>query len=179
MTPSRVLQFWFEELEPKQWYRKDAKLDAEIARRFSTTLEAAARCELWQWRESETGSLAEIIVLDQFSRNIHRDTPAAFANDSLALALAQQAVAHGADHPLPAAQRAFMYMPYMHSESLVIHEQALALFSQPGLENNLQHEHRHHEIIERFGRYPQRNAALGRSSTSEETAFLSQPGSSF
>ena len=128
--------------------------------RFRPTLEAAARCELFPWRTTQEGRLAEILVLDQFSRNVHRDSDSAsaFAQDALALALAQELVASGQDRSLPTAQRVFAYMPYMHSESALIHEQALALFAQPGMENNLDFERRHKAIIDRFGRYPHRNA---------------------
>ncbi len=118
-------------------------------------------------------------MIDQFSRNLHRQSALAFAWDPLALALAQEAVALGVDGQLPVERRAFLYLPYMHSESHVIHEQAVALYSQEGLENNLDFEHRHKAIIDRFGRYPHRNAALGRKSTPEEVAFLAEPGSSF
>lgn len=147
--------------------------------RFGATLEAAARCELWAWRASASGRLAEIVVLDQFSRNIFRDTPRAFAQDALALVLAQELVASGQDRSLPAAQRAFAYMPYMHSESALVQTQAVALFAQPGLENNLHFALRHQAIIDRFGRYPHRNAILGRTSSAEELAFLAEPGASF
>lgn len=174
-----VLDFWFGELEPAQWWQKDQALDREIAGRFASLHAQAAQCELCAWRETAPGRLAEIIVLDQFSRNIYRDTPAAFACDSLALGLAQEAVASGADGKLTAAQKAFLYMPYMHSESLTIHEQAVRLYSQPALEFNLDFELRHQQIIERFGRYPHRNAILGRESTPGELEFLQQPGSSF
>lgn len=118
-------------------------------------------------------------MLDQFSRNAYRDTPRAFAQDALALVLAQELVASGLDQRLPTAQRVFAYMPYMHSESALVHTQAVKLFSQPGMEGNLDFELRHQAIITRFGRYPHRNAVLGRSSTAEEIAFLSEPGSSF
>ena len=122
-------------------------------------------------------------MLDQFSRNVYRDTPRAFAQDALALGLAQELVellaASGQDQLFSAAQRQFIYMPYMHSESALIHEQAVQLFAQPGLENNLDFELRHQAIITRFGRYPHRNASLGRTSTAEEIAFLNEPGSSF
>ncbi len=118
-------------------------------------------------------------MLDQFSRNVYRDAPRAFAQDALALVLAQELVARGDDRSLPLAQRSFAYMPYMHSESALAHTQAVALFSQPDLENNLSFELRHKAIIDRFGRYPHRNAVLGRSSTPEELTFLSEPGSSF
>lgn len=179
MTVDEVLTFWFDELESAQWFRKDPRLDAEIARRFGACLAAACRGELWRWRETPAGRLGEIIVLDQFSRNIHRDTPAAFAADPMALVLAQETVARGDDVGLSPTRRAFLYMPFMHSESAVIHEQALRLFAQPGLEKNLDIERRHREIILRFGRYPHRNAILGRDSTPEEREFLTQPGSSF
>jgi len=177
--PQQVLDFWFDELTPKQWFRKDADLDRAITQRFGDTLAAAARCECWQWRETPAGRLAEILVLDQFSRNVHRDTPGAFAQDLLALALAQELIARGEDEVLPLAQRIFVYMPFMHSESLVIHDQAAVLFDQPGMEEQIDFERRHREIIERFGRYPHRNAILGRQSTPDELEFLDQPGSSF
>ena len=179
MQLQTVLQFWFTELTPQQHFAKDAALDESIRTRFGPTLEAAARCELFTWRATPEGRLAEILVLDQFSRNVYRDTARAFAQDALALALAQELVASGQDRSLPTAQRVFTYMPYMHSESALIHEQALALFAQPGMENNLDFERRHKAIIDRFGRYPHRNAILGRTSTPEELAFLSEPGSSF
>ena len=179
MHPHPTLQFWFTELTPKQHFAKDSALDEAVRARFGATLEAAARCELFGWCATPKGRLAEIVVLDQFSRNVYRDTPSAFAQDALALALAQELVASGQDRSLPLAQRSFAYMPYMHSESALVHAQAVALFSQPGVEDNLRFELRHQAIIERFGRYPHRNAILGRQSTAEELAFLSEPGSSF
>lgn len=178
-VPSDILHVWFTELTPQQHFAKDAALDESIRTRFCPTLEAAARCELFPWRATPEGRLAEILVLDQFSRNVWRDTARAFAQDALALALAQELVASGQDRSLPTAQRVFAYMPYMHSESALIHEQALALFAQQGMENNLDFERRHKAIIDRFGRYPHRNAILCRPSTPEELAFLSTPGSSF
>ncbi|MCG6657393.1 DUF924 domain-containing protein [Halomonas campisalis] len=178
-TAAEPLDFWFQELEPAQWFRKDAVLDARIRERFLDVHRAAAAGELWQWRGSPAGRLAEILVLDQFSRNLFRDSPDAFAQDAMALVLAQEAVAQGADRELDVAQRVFLYMPYMHSESLRIHDEALHLFDQPGMEENLRFEHRHRDILLRFGRYPHRNAILGRDSTPEEVVFLAQPGSSF
>lgn len=178
-SPDAVLRFWYEELDSADWWRKSPALDRRIAKAFGPTLAAAARCELYAWRVDPPGRLAEVIVLDQFSRNIHRDTAGAFANDALALALAQEAVALGCDRQLPVERRVFLYLPYMHSESALIHEVALRLFDTPGLEHNLEFERRHKAIIDRFGRYPHRNALLGRSSTAEELAFLEQPGSSF
>lgn len=175
----QVLKFWFEELTPQQWFAKNDELDALIKVRFTNLLTAASQCELFEWRQSPEGRLAEILVLDQFSRNIYRDQAKAFAQDPLALALAQEAVLVGADKLLSDQQKAFLYMPYMHSESKVVHEQAVKLFSQPGLEANLDFEMKHKVIIDEFGRYPHRNTILGRSSTPEEMGFLRQPNSSF
>ena len=177
--PDAILAFWFEEISPPQWWARSEAFDRLIAQRFDAIHAAATRGELYNWRGSADGRLAEIIVLDQFSRNLYRDDPRAFASDGMALALAQTAVAAGADLELPIERRAFLYMPYMHSESPRIHAQAVELFSQPGLEGNLNFELRHKAIIDRFGRYPHRNAALGRSSTAEEIEFLQTPGSSF
>jgi len=179
MRPEPILHFWFEELTAKQHFVKDAALDNSIRTRFGATLEAAAKGELFAWRATAEGRLAEIIVLDQFSRNVYRDTPRAFAQDALALVLAQELVASGQDRSLPEAQRVFAYMPYMHSESALVHTQAVALFTQLGIQDNLNFELRHKAIIDRFGRYPHRNTILGRTSTAEELAFLSEPGSSF
>ena len=174
-----VLDFWFSELVPEQWYEQSDDLDAEIGRRFAALHAAASRCELFEWRGSAEGRLAEIIILDQFSRNMFRNSAAAFGQDALALVLAQEAVRVGADAALPVEQRAFLYLPYMHSESSAIHEVALSLYAAPGLESNLDFEQRHKAIIDRFGRYPHRNAVLGRESTAAELAFLATPGSSF
>lgn len=177
--PQAVLSFWFEEITPKQWWEKSADFDQQINTRFAAMHQAASRCELANWRTTAAGRLAEVIVLDQFSRNLFRDRPEAFAHDALALALAQSAIAARADVELEPARRVFLYMPFMHSESPLIHTQALALFSQPGMAGNLDFEQRHKAIIDRFGRYPHRNAVLGRESTAEEIAFLQTPGSSF
>ena len=178
-TPDDVLDFWFREITPKQWWAKSDDFDRQIELRFGALQRAAERCELYGWRATAAGRLAEVIVLDQFSRNLYRDQARAFASDALALGLAQTAVAAGADREREAAQRAFLYLPYMHSESLLIHAQAVKLFSQPGMEGNLDFERRHQAIIARFGRYPHRNASLGRPSTPEEIEFLATPGSSF
>ena len=179
MHRQAILDFWFQELTPDQHFAQNDALDAEIAERFAPTLSAVRQGECWTWRTTPQGRLAEILVLDQFSRNIHRGTALAFAQDAQALVLAQELVAGGHDGALTPAQRAFAYMPYMHSESATIHAQAMVLFDQPGLENNLAFEVRHRDIIARFGRYPHRNAVMGRTSTPEEIAFLQQPGSSF
>ena len=174
-----VLDFWFEELTPPHWWKKSAALDQSIKDRFGAMHSAVSAGEGWQWRKTARGRLAEIVVLDQFSRNIYRDVPGAFAADGMALVLAQEAVAKGADNDLPDAQKIFLYMPYMHSESLAVHQQAVKLFDMPGFEHNLDFELKHKAIIERFGRYPHRNNILGRQSTTEEREFLLTPGSSF
>lgn len=179
MTPHDILRFWFDETPPELHFAKSAAFDTEIRVRFADVHGQAARGELFEWRENATGRLAEIIILDQFSRNLYRDTAAAFGCDGMALALAQEAVRSGADRTLQPLRRAFLYLPYMHSESARIHAVALELFSQPGLEYNLEHERMHKAIIDRFGRYPHRNAALGRTSTAEENIFLSRPGAAF
>jgi uncharacterized protein (DUF924 family) len=174
-----ILAFWFEEIEPAQWWKKDEDFDRALIQRFSGIHARAARCELFAWRATPRGRLAEIIVLDQFSRNMFRGSPPAFAQDALALALAQEAVAAKADAALSPVQRSFLYMPYMHSESLLIHEIAVELFKRNGIQGNLDFEMKHKSIIERFGRYPHRNNILGRVSTDEEIEFLKQPGSGF
>lgn len=174
-----VIAFWFEEVEPAQWFIKDAEVDAKIRERFASLHTAAAAGELWQWRDTAVGRLAEIVVLDQFSRNLYRNDPRAFAQDPMALVLAQEAVTQGLDQALDVAGRSFLYMPYMHSESLKVHDEALRLFNQPGLEESFYHERQHRDILLRFGRYPYRNAALGRESTAEEIAFLKQPGAPY
>ena len=179
MSAEAVLAFWFDEIKPAQWWAKSADFDRLVEVRFGALHAAAGRCELYSWRSSVGGRLAEIIVLDQFPRNIYRDRPASFATDALALALAQEAVAAHADRTLDPARRAFLYMPYMHSESPLMHTLAVKLFAAPGMESNFDFELRHQAIIERFGRYPHRNEILGRESTPAEKAFLQTPGSGF
>ncbi|MGH8283298.1 MAG: DUF924 family protein [Gammaproteobacteria bacterium] len=179
LEPTNILKFWFGEAQPEQHFKKDAAFDALIRERFSEVHRAAARGELFEWRVVPHGRLAEIIVLDQFSRNLYRDRPQAFACDAMALVLAQEAVRAGADQALEPHQRIFLYMPYMHSESRIIHAIAERLFRQPGVDANLNYELRHKAIIDRFGRFPHRNAVLGRVATPEEQAFLAQPDSSF
>ncbi|HEU0152140.1 MAG TPA: DUF924 family protein [Arenimonas sp.] len=179
MTPRAVLSFWFEEIAPARWWSVDPAFDASLRDRFGELLAQAAAGECQPWRTEAPGRLAEVIVLDQFSRNIHRGTPAAFAQDPMALALAQEAVAAGALAELSAIERNFLLMPYMHSESRRVHAWAEALYREHAPPDNLDFELRHKAIIDRFGRYPHRNAILGRASTPEETAFLAQPGSSF
>lgn len=174
-----VLKFWFEELKPEEWWKKSDDLDRAIKDKFGDVHHSATLGELEDWRSSPRGRLAEVIVLDQFSRNIYRDQREAFAWDSMALALSQEAIRQKAHQELSAPKRAFLFMPFMHSESKKIHREAMELFSGPGLEFNLEFEKKHKAIIDRFGRYPHRNAILGRESTPEEVEFLKGPDSSF
>lgn len=174
-----VLEFWFTELGPQQWFAKDPQLDATIRQRFASLLEQARLGELFSWREDFKGRLAEIIVLDQFSRNIFRDDARAFAQDPTALVLAQEAVSKGALNKLNEEERTFLLMPYMHSESPLIHQQAELLFKQYGSVGSYEFELKHKAIIDRFSRYPHRNALLNRESSAEEIQFLQQPDSSF
>ena len=174
-----ILNFWFVEIDSKLWWKKDTDFDQLIQNRFGALHTSATMGELYTWRTESRGRLAEIIILDQFSRNIFRGNARSFAFDSMALVLSQEAVMRGADHSLRTAEKSFLYLPYMHSESVAIHQQAVRLFQQPGLEDNLKFEYRHKAIIDRFGRYPHRNDILGRTSTDEELEFLKQPGSSF
>jgi len=178
-TFEEILKFWFEEIEPKMWWVSDQEFDERIRDRFSALHQQAAQGELFAWRESTKGRLAEIIVLDQFSRNIYRNTPLAFAQDPVALVLVQEAIAVNADKALSSLERSFLYMPFMHSESRLIHEWAEKLYRDNGLQGNYEFELKHKAIIDRFGRYPHRNAILGRTSSAEEIEFLKQPGSSF
>ena len=175
----QVISFWFEEIESAMWWRKDEAFDALLVERYSGIHARAACCELFEWRKEPEGRLAEIIVLDQFSRNMFRDSALAFANDAMSLTLAQEAISCGSDQALTPVQRSFLYMPFMHSESLKIHEVAVELFRKNGIQSNLDFEFSHKKIIEKFGRYPHRNKVLGRESTAEEIEFLTRPGSSF
>lgn len=188
MHANDILDFWFREIKPAQWWKVDPDFDRLIAERYLDLLQRAARGELFAWRASAAGRLAEIIVLDQFPRNVWRGMPQAFAQDGMALALAQEAVAADALTALaelsglaalPPVARAFLLMPYMHSESAAIHVEAERLFREHAPADNYDFELRHKAIVDRFGRYPHRNAILGRASTPAESEFLKQPGSGF
>ncbi len=178
MKYQEVLTFWFKETSPAQKFKKDEAFDQLIKEKFEITLRAATKGDLIPWRQNIYGRLAEIIVLDQFSRNIYRDTPQAFSQDDMALELSYAAIE--LDHKdLTAKEKQFLYMPFMHSESLEAHQKAIELYSQPGLEEVLTFELMHKKIIDKFGRYPHRNKILGRISTTEEIDFLKQENSSF
>ena len=179
MSAQRVLSFWFNETNPENWFKKDLKFDDQVKALFQGTYNEVVSGNTASWRKTAQGRLAEIIVLDQFPRNMFRDTPQAFASDEIALNLAREAVRLGEDEMLNPTEKAFLYMPYMHSESKKMHQEALRLYSQRGLEENLKFEILHKNIIDRFGRYPHRNKILGRKSTPDELEFLKQPGSSF
>lgn len=179
MKPEDILKFWFEELESKSWWVKDSKLDDSIKSRFGTVHSSATLGELYSWRQTPQGALAEIIVIDQFSRNIYRGTAKSFAHDSQALTLAQIAIEKGFNSQLSQVEQQFLYLPFMHSESKLIHEEAVKLYSQLEQGYGYDFELKHKAIIDRFGRYPHRNSILGRQSTQEEIDFLKQPGSSF
>ena len=186
-----VLDFWF--LPPDnpaygqsrmEWFRKDDAFDAQIRARFGALIDAAIDGGLREWDATPYGALARLIVLDQFTRNVYRGTPRAFAGDTRALALAIALTQAGQDEQLPPMLRAFAYLPFEHAEDLAMQARAVELFqllsqAQPGFDGMLDYAERHQEVIARFGRFPHRNAILGRASTPQELEFLRQPGSSF
>lgn len=192
MTPQDVLDFWF--LPPAdegyckpraEWFRKDDAFDAAIADRFGTTIALAVGGGLREWdAQGPTGTLARILVLDQFTRNSARGTPGAFAGDALALSAARRLVETGADRELSPIQRWFAYLPFEHAEDAAMQEMSVRLFTglamqHSGFETALDYAHRHRGVIARFGRFPHRNPILGRASTLDEVEYLKQPGSGF
>ena len=179
MNYSEILRFWFSDIKPAAWWEKDAEVDALITGRFAAIHEQASTGLLYRWRETADGALAEILVLDQFSRNMFRNEPAAFAQDTVALVLAQEALRRGLDKSVPAYQRNFFYLPFMHSEAAAIQQESVRLFTLLGDGEALNFAQQHKTIIDRFGRFPHRNVILGRCSTEAELAFLKEPGSSF
>jgi uncharacterized protein (DUF924 family) len=190
-TPVDILDFWFGRPgdakygQPRaQWFRKDATFDAEIARRFLPSVEAALAGALTNWPDNPQGLLARLILLDQFPRNLFRNQAKAFAGDAQARQLAENAISCGWDKALSAVEKLFLYLPFEHSEALADQQRSLALFtalaaSHPGCEGYLDYARRHYKVIARFGRFPHRNAALGRGSTLEEISYLAEPGSGF
>ena len=170
--PQEIIDFWYKESQPQDWFVKNTEFDKQIHDRFLPVYNQAIKGELYTWRITPQGRLAEIIVLDQFARNLFRNNPQAFAYDTMALALAQEAIQAGDDKKLEQNQRWFLYMPFMHSESKAIHEQSIKLFTELGQQQTLQHAIDHKKIIDQFGRYPHRNKVLGRNSTPEEVEFL-------
>ncbi|MFC5460118.1 DUF924 family protein [Massilia niabensis] len=192
MTAQDVLDFWFlprahagyGKARP-EWFRKDAAFDAEIAARFGALIAQALAGGLREWDlQGPEGTLARILVLDQFTRNAYRGKPEAFAGDLLALSAAQAVVDSGADRQLEPQQRAFAYMPFEHAEDARMQERAVELFGRLALEHEgftetLDYAHRHRGVIARFGRFPHRNPILGRASTADELHYLGQPGTGF
>lgn len=178
-TIDEILRFWFETLKPEDWYRRNPAIDAEIVKRFGPVYEALSTSVPQDWLAEPRGMLAAILVLDQFPRNMFRDDPRAFATDQAALTLSKRAIGEGLDLRLPPEQRAFIYMPFQHSEALDDQARSIEIFTSLGAPLNLDFARRHEAIIARFGRFPHRNAVLGRESTEDEIAFLKEPGSSF
>ena len=190
-SPQAVLDFWFgppddpgHRLPRQAWFRKDPAFDQQVRERFGPTIDAALAGRLHPWAAEPLSALAQVIVLDQFTRNAFRDSARAFAGDERALAAARAMVAAGQDRALAGVQRQFAYMPFEHAEDVAAQQQALRLFGQlgqeePALADLLRWAQAHHDIVARFGRFPHRNALLGRTSTPEEEAFLKTPGSSF
>jgi uncharacterized protein (DUF924 family) len=191
-TAREVLDFWFGVpgsaefgADRKLWFTRDDAFDALLRERFGATLATALSGGHDNWQRTPLGALALVVVLDQFSRNCHRGSPRAFEADAKALQVARRMVETGADLRLPSSHhRAFVYLPFEHDESIESQRESVRLFGELEREAGdtagyLDYAHRHAKIIERFGRFPHRNAALGRQSTDEELAFLREPGSSF
>lgn len=174
-----VLDFWFKESGPEKWFVKDEAFDGEIRDRFGTVYRRAYDGDVDDWIETAEGCLALVIVLDQFPRNLFRDDPRAFATDARARILLQNALDKEFDKALDARQRQFLYLPLQHSEDRRDQELSVKLNATLGNEDVLKYAQAHKDIIDRFGRFPHRNTILGRESTTEETEFLTQPGSSF
>jgi uncharacterized protein (DUF924 family) len=170
--PADVLTFWFVTHNEADWFGAKPEFDAELERNFAATHTWVAAGNATAWRTSPSGRLAEIIVLDQFSRQLYRQRPEAFASDPLALSLARELVASGGDLTLEPRRRMFAYLPFMHSEDLAVHAEAAPLFARFGDEKFSDFERRHVETLQRFGRYPYRNQALGRPSTPEELEYM-------
>ncbi len=179
MEATQVLNFWFDEIDHSLWFSKNTEFDRLVKERFLLTYHFVKEGQSAEWRTTPEGRLAQVIVLDQFPRNMFRDTPEAFATDATALAVAEECVLNHEDKKIPLEKRGFLYMPYMHSEDQKVHETAVTLFSQESLEENLRFELLHKKIIDRFGRYPHRNKILKRKSTPEEIEFLKESNSSF
>ncbi|MFB9947283.1 DUF924 family protein [Rhizobium puerariae] len=178
-TPEEVFAFWFKELTRKEWFEKNEALDEAMRRHFAPTHLSLARGEFDVWRSSPQARLAAVIVLDQFSRNIYRNTALAFATDWLALREAKLAVEAGADMAVPPEQRCFFYLPFEHAENLAEQDRSVELFALLGDAEYLDYAERHRAVIRVFGRFPHRNALVGRDSTPAELEYLSRPGAGF
>ncbi len=174
-TPANILAFW-REAGKDRWHTKDDAFDAEIRRRFLDLWQQAAGGELSSWEETDDGALALLIVLDQFPRNMFRGDIRTFSTDAKAREIAARAIARGADKRIDPGLIEFLYMPFMHSEQLADQERCVALFRNGGRPDNVKFAEVHADIIRRFGRFPHRNAVLGRATTVEEQAFLDSGG---
>jgi len=196
ITPIEIITFWFGTnptaplQNKKKWFTSSPAFDQEIKTKFGTTLTQAKNGELDHWLDSPDGTLAFILLLDQFSRNIYRNTPQVFAQDDLALSSARDAIKHGMHTQLAPHQRAFIYIPFMHAEDLKSQDECILLFEEliektddatlkQSFKGNLHYAHQHRDIIKKFGRYPHRNIILNRTNTPDEIEFLKQPNSSF
>ncbi len=175
---AEVLAFWLEEVRPDRWFKKDPELDEAVGARFGALYERLVAGLPPRWLETPEGCLAAVIVLDQFPRNMFRDDPRAYATDGAALATAEHAVARGFDRKLTEAGARFLYTPFEHSEDAAMQARSVELFATVADAETMKYIERHQEIIDRFGRFPHRNAILGRPSTAEERAFLEEPASS-
>ncbi|MFP4004083.1 MAG: DUF924 family protein [Alphaproteobacteria bacterium] len=174
-----ILEFWFGELREKQWWSRDPEVDEAVRQRFGKLYEALAREVPAEWRASAKGCLAAVIALDQFPRNLFRNDARAYATDATALALAREAIGQGLDAELGVTERMFLYMPFQHSEDAAVQAESVALFERLGSEDALDFARRHKAVIDRFGRFPHRNAVLGRETTAEEQAFLAEHPAGF
>jgi len=174
-SAAEVIRFWTD-AGPDRWFKKDDAFDAEIRRRFLATHEAAAAGKLADWESTAEGALALLILLDQFPRNMFRGSARAFATDPQARAVTAAALLRGFDGQVPANMRTFFYLPFEHSEDMADQERGIALYTAAGDADGLKWAKIHHDIIRRFGRFPHRNAVLGRATTAEEQAFLDEGG---
>lgn len=172
MTPEDILTFWYTPPMPQHWFASTPAIDADIRARFGTFWEQAAAGEWDHWQATPEGCLALCIVLDQFPLNMFRGEARSFSTEQQAVAVTKHAVARGFDQRLPVERRSFLYMPLMHSEHLGDQDESVRLFEAAGLEANARFAHHHREIVQYFGRFPHRNAALGRESTAAELAYL-------
>ena len=172
VTANEIVEFWFSARVRPLWFRSTDAFDAELRERFLPTWQAARAGELTAWEETAEGALALVICLDQFPLNMFRARAESFSTEALAREVAARAIERGLDGCLDAGRRVFLYLPYMHSESLADQERSVALFHALGLEESRHYAEHHRDIVRRFGRFPHRNAILGRESTAEELAYL-------
>lgn len=172
MTPEQVTDFWFTAESRARWFNSTPEYDREVRARFAEAWQQARAGKLADWQQSATGALALVILLDQLPLNMFRNRPEAFSTEALSREVAGRAIGRGYDKHLPTGSRVFLYLPFMHSESLADQECSVKLFAESGLEENLKWARHHRDIIRRFGRFPHRNAVLGRESTPEERQWL-------